>query len=101
MRIRTSGKKNNEKNPHTLIECPRYTTCGLEIYRKFSEKKVHCSQASSVNKSRLDDETNYQSNTENLLHINRADQNTQQFFYRFQIYNVSSYEKIKPKAKTM
>ena len=51
----------------TLYSKARATThTGFKFTARFSEKKVHCSQVSNVNKNRLDHESFYQSNIERL-----------------------------------
>ena len=58
----------------TLYSKARSTTLtGYKFTATFSEKKVHCSQVSNGNKSRLDHESFYQSNIERLLHRNPQD----------------------------
>ena len=58
----------------TLHSKARETTViGYKFTATFSEKKVHCSQVSNVNKNRLDHESFYQSNIERLLHLNPDD----------------------------
>ena len=58
----------------TLYSKARATTVtGYKFTATFSEKKVHCSQVSNGNKSRLDHESFYQSNIERLLHLNPDD----------------------------
>ena len=58
----------------TLYSKARATTVtGYKSTATFSEKKVHCSQVSSVNKNRLDHESLYQSNIEKILHLNPDD----------------------------
>ena len=49
------------------------TLIGYKFTATFSEKKVHCSQASNGNKNRLDHEYFYQSNIERLLHLKPDD----------------------------
>ena len=54
----------------TLYSKARATTVtGYKITATFSEKKVHCSQVSNGNKNRLDHESVYQSNIEQILHL--------------------------------
>ena len=58
----------------TLYSKARATTVtGYKFKATFSEKKVHCSQVSSGNTSRLDHESFCQSNIERLLHLNYDD----------------------------
>ena len=58
----------------TLYSKARSTTLtGYKFIAIFSEKKIHCSQVSSVNKNRLDHESFYQSNIERLLHLSPQD----------------------------
>ena len=55
----------------TLYSKARSTTLtGYKFTATFSEKKVHCSQVSNGNKTRLDPESFYQSNIERILHLN-------------------------------
>ena len=49
------------------------TITGCKLTATFSEKKVYCSQVSDGNKNRLDHETLYQSNIEQILHLNPDD----------------------------
>ena len=58
----------------SLYSTARATTItGHKIKATFSENKVHCSQVSNGNKSRLDHEYFYQSNFERLLHLSPQD----------------------------
>ena len=58
----------------TLYSKARATTVtGYKFTATFSEKKVHRSQVSNGNKKRLDQESFYQSNIEQLLHPNPDD----------------------------
>ena len=62
----------------TLYSKARATTViGYKLTATFSEKKVHCSQISNGNKTRLDHESFYQSNIERILHLNPDDCKTE------------------------
>ena len=46
---------------------------GYKFTATFSEEKVHCSQVSNGNKTRLDHESFYQRKIQRLLHLNHED----------------------------
>ena len=73
MRNRTTSYRNYKCNSDTVFKSPSNNSHRIQFHTTFSEKKVHCSQVSNGNKSRLDHESFYQSNIERLLHLNPDD----------------------------